>query len=115
MDKQHRRLLSLLKRKLELRQNIDAWRLRVKDYSLKGHRITRSYRIILIQHLKRDQKLQHEINEWVYSNIECEHDIQYALKISDYLFLFVDSNQIEDSAALFFMFENQLKQMRRFI
>ena len=114
MNKQHRRLLSLLKRKLELRQNIDAWRLRVKDYSLKGHRIARSYRVILVQHLKRDQRLQCELNEWVYSNIECESDIERAIKFSRYL-LFVDKKQIEDKMALFLMFESQLNQMRRFI
>ena len=111
MNKQHRRLLSLLKRKLESHQKVDAWRLRIKNApdSLAG-----LYRLTLARRLKRDQSLQHEINEWVYSNIECEHDIDRAIKFSRYL-LFVENRQIEDSVALFFMFENQLKQMRRFI
>ena len=111
MNKQHRRLLSLLKRKLESSQNVSALRVRVKES--KGA-FANFYRLILLKNIKCNQRLQHEINEWVYCNIECEHDVKRAIKFSRYL-LFVKNRNAEDSAAIYFMFENQLKQMRRFI
>ena len=111
MNKQHRRLLSLLKRKLQSHQKVDAWRLRIKNApdALAG-----LYLVTLLKYLKRDQRLQSEINEWVYCNIKRVLDHEYAVEIA-YNMLGTKTGCQTDEFNLFSSFNRQCGMMLKLL